>query len=88
METAAAVWHIIGDKTVLINAAIKIMAECDCMPGENHAIADDAGFIAGYHPIAVDEETLRRIGAEHFDKAHPDLPWKRQFAYAGEIGFC
>ena len=87
VETAAAVWKIIAGKTVLINAAIKIMAECDCMPGENHVIADDAGFIAGYNPIAVDEETLHLIGAEHFDKAHPDLPWQRQFEYAREIGF-
>jgi len=26
-------------------------------------------------------------GPEIFEKAHPGLPWQRQFSYAREIGF-
>jgi uncharacterized Fe-S center protein len=39
------------------------------------------------HPVAVDEASIRRIGAEPFERAHAHVPWQRQFTYASEIGF-
>lgn len=87
VETAAAIWRLIGPKTVIINALIRIVTECDCLPGSHPVIAEDAGFIAGRHPVSVDEASIQRIGAEPFDRAHAHIPWRRQFDYAREIGF-
>jgi hypothetical protein len=87
VETAAAIWRVIGPKTVIVNALIRIVTECDCLPGNHPVIAEDAGFIAGSHPVAVDQASIRRIGAEPFDRAHARIPWQRQFDYAREIGF-
>jgi uncharacterized Fe-S center protein len=87
VETAAAIWREIGAKTVIVNALIRVVAECDCMPGNHPVIAPDSGFIAGRHPVAVDEESIRLIGAKPFDRAHKHIPWQRQFSYAREIGF-
>ena len=87
VETAAAIWRVIGPKTVIVNALIRIVTECDCLPGNHPVIAEDAGFIAGSHPVSVDEASINRIGAEPFDRAHAHIPWQRQFAYAREIGF-
>jgi uncharacterized protein len=87
VETAAALWNRIGHRSVIINALLKITAECDCMPGRNQMIADDYGFIAGTHPVAVDEASVRQVGAETLERAHRGLGWQRQFAYAREIGF-
>jgi hypothetical protein len=87
IETAAAVWKIIQNKTIIINALIDVVAECDCMPGSHHKIAEDKGFIGSYHPILADMESVKLIGAASIDNAHPNIPWKRQFEYAREIGF-
>ncbi|MFA5179728.1 MAG: DUF362 domain-containing protein [Syntrophales bacterium] len=86
VETAAAVWKMIAGKTILINACIKITAECDCWPGHNPVIAPDYGFIGGYHPLSVDAASLERVGKAPFEKTHPQVNWERQFAYAREIG--
>lgn len=88
VETAAAVWRVIGAKTVVVNALIRIVTECDCMPGSHPTIAEDAGFIAGSHPVSVDEASIGRIGPAPFDRTHPGIPWQRQFSYAREIGFA
>ncbi len=87
VETAAALWKEIGKKSLVINALLNITAECDCLEGNHPVIADDYGFIGGYHPLTVDEVSLRQIGAKPFDCAHPGLPWPRQFEFAREIGF-
>jgi uncharacterized Fe-S center protein len=87
VETAAAIWREIGSKTVIINALLRVVAECDCMPGNHRVIAPDSGFIIGRHPVTVDEASIRLIGAKPFDSAHKNIPWKRQFTYAREIGF-
>lgn len=87
IETAAAIWRLIGPKTVIVNALIRIVTECDCLPGNHPVIAEDSGFIGGIHPVVVDEASIRRIGAEPFDRAHAHVPWQRQFTYAREIGF-
>ena len=87
VETAAAVWKIIQDKSVVINALLNITEECDCLPGKNHTIGKDMGFIGGYHPVQVDEESLKMTGTDIFEKTHPGIPWQRQFSYAKEIGF-
>lgn len=87
VETAAALWNEIGGRTLIINALLNITAECDCLEGRHPVIAKDYGFIGGRHPLPVDEASLRRIGAEPFDRAHPGLPWSRQFEFAREIGF-
>ena len=88
VETAAAIWREIGGKALIVNALLKITSECDCMEGNHPVIADDYGFIAGRHPVAVDEASLRQLGSEPFDHAHPGLPWRRQFEFAREIGFA
>jgi uncharacterized protein len=87
VETAAAVWKRIGGTSLVINAAIDVTTECDCFPGDNPIIAEDAGFLGGYHPVAVDAASLGRSGRNHFESAHPDVPMQRQFDYAREIGF-
>ena len=74
VETAAALWKEIGKKTLIINALLNITAECDCLEGNHPVIATDYGFIGGSHPLTVDEASLRQIGAEPFDRAHPGLP--------------
>lgn len=87
VETAAAVWKQISDKTLVINAAIDVTTECDCFPGDNPIIAADTGFLGGYHPVAVDAESLARSGRTPFESAHPHVPLQKQFDYAREIGF-
>ena len=80
IETVAAVWREIEECTVLINAMLNMTTECDCWPGKNQVIHPDHGFVGAYHPIRI-------VGEETFNSAHPDIPWKRQFSYAREIGF-
>ncbi len=87
VETAAAVWRLIGGKSLVVNALLKITSECDCMPGTHPSIADDVGFLGGAHPVTVDAESIRLTGEAPFDQAHPNVPWRRQFEYAGKIGF-
>jgi uncharacterized Fe-S center protein len=87
VETAAALWNEIGGRSLVINALLNITAECDCLEGKHQVIAKDYGFICGNHPLSVDEASLRQVGAEPFDRAHPGLPWPRQFEFAREIGF-
>ncbi len=87
VETAAAVWKCISNKTLLINALLKITADCDCMPGHSPEIAHDSGFLGGYHPVNLDRKSIKLIGENIFNRAHPSVPWKRQFEYAREIGF-
>jgi uncharacterized protein len=87
VETAAAIWKVIKNKTVVINALIDVVAECDCLPGNHPRIAEDIGFLSAYHPVLADAESISLIGAAPIDQAHPHIPWKRQFEYAKEIGF-
>ena len=87
VETAAAVWRRIAEKTILINALVKITADCDCLPGKAEIIAPDHGFIGGYHPVTVDQASLRHLGEEIITRTHPHVPWQRQFSFAREIGF-
>jgi uncharacterized Fe-S center protein len=87
VETAAAVWRKIIGRTILINALLNIASECDCLPGHHPMIAADAGFIGGYNPVTVDEESVRRVGEERFDNTHPQAGWRRQLIYSREIGF-
>ncbi|MDO8722186.1 MAG: DUF362 domain-containing protein [Syntrophales bacterium] len=87
VETAAAVWKLIKGRTLLISALLNITTDCDCLSGENPVISPDVGFIGGCHPVTVDAESLRIVGGEVFDKAHPHIPWQRQFTYARETGF-
>jgi uncharacterized Fe-S center protein len=87
VETAAAVWKRIAGRTLLVNALIKITADCDCIPGDNPVIARDVGLLGGYDPVTLDRASLHHIGEEVFRLAHPGVPWDRQFEYADEIGF-
>ncbi len=87
VETAAAVWKIIGKKTVLITALLNIVKDCDCLPGNHRTIAQDKGFIGAYHPVTADEAAIKIVGETVINDAHPEIPWKRQFTYAREIGF-
>lgn len=87
VETAAAVWKKISDRTVLINALLRITADCDCLPGRNPIIAPDKGFIGGYHPADVDAASIMRVGVKAIDHTHPHVPWRHQFDYCREIDF-
>ena len=87
VETAAAVWRAIAGRTVLINALIRISAECDCLPGKAEIIAADLGFTGGADPVALDADSVSRVGAEVIARAHPALNWQVQFAHARAIGF-
>jgi len=84
---AAAVWKKIQGKAIIINALLNITVECDCLSGKHPIISPDYGFIGGYHPGEVDAESLKMTGPDIFEKAHPGIPWQRQFSYAREIGF-
>jgi len=37
--------------------------------------------------VNVDAESLKLIGTEPFEKAHPNIPWQRQFEYARKLDF-
>jgi len=87
VETAAALWRRISKRTILVNALINITAECDCLPGKKEIISADIGFIGGYDPVSIDAESIEYIGEEIITRAHPHVPWKRQLAFAEEIGF-
>lgn len=87
VETAAAVWRKIGERTVLVNALLGITTDCDCWPGPNPVIAGDRGFLGGTHPVELDRMSLERIGEETFRRAHRGVPWERQFTFARDIGF-
>jgi uncharacterized Fe-S center protein len=86
VETAASVWKRIGPQSIVINALIQIVSECDCMAGNHPPLSGDYGFVGGYNPAVVDEESMNIVGADKFDAAHPGIPWRRQFSYAREIG--
>ena len=49
-------------------------------------MASDSGF-GGIHSVSVDAESLDHVGADVFTKAHPNVPWQRQFEHAQEMGF-
>ena len=87
VETAAAVWNVINQKTVLVTALLNIVADCDCLTGNHPVISEDRGFIGAYHPVTADQEAIKMVGEEIIERAHPNIPWKRQFTYAREIGF-
>lgn len=87
VETAAALWRRIRKRTILVNALVNITAECDCLPGKEEIISPDIGFIGGYDPVSIDAESIDHIGEEFITRAHPYVPWKRQFTYAEEIGW-
>ncbi len=87
VETAAAVWNIIHDRTLLITAAINITKECDCMSGENPRVYQDVGFLGGYNPVILDRATIDKVGEQAIEKAHSNLPWRKQFTFATQIGF-
>jgi hypothetical protein len=87
IETAAAVWKLINDKTIFINALLNITADCDCLSGENPVIYNDMGFVTGKHPVDADWESIKLVGPEPFEKAHPHVPWQAQFDHAKKIGF-
>jgi uncharacterized protein len=87
VETAAAVWKKIQGKTIVINALLNIVEECDCLPGKNAVIGPDYGFIGGFNPVEVDAESLKMTGSDIFEKVHPGVPWRCQFSYARNIGF-
>jgi len=87
VETAAAVWSRIGKKTVLINALVRISADCDCLPGKAQIISPDRGFIGGYHPVSIDHASLQRLGEGLITRTHQHVPWQRQLEFAREIGF-
>lgn len=87
VETAAAVWKKIKDKSIAVNALINIVADCDCLPGPHPSVSPDLGFAGGKDPVELDAASLRIIGPERFERVHPDIPWRRQFSYAREIGF-
>ncbi len=74
VETAAAIWKRIEGKSLFVNALLNITVECDCMPGENPVIAPDLGFVGGYHPVAVDAESLKRVGRNLLKKSTPTSP--------------
>jgi len=87
VETAAALWKQIGDRSILINALLNITPNCDCMPGTEEVLMPDIGFIGGYHPVTIDHESLREIGEDLITTIHPHVPWQRQFEFAKEVGF-
>lgn len=87
VETAAAIWKVIRHKTVVVNALIDIVTECDCLPGRHPRISEDRGFLSAYHPVSADAESIKIVGSDSIDQAHPHIPWQRQFEYAQEIGF-
>jgi uncharacterized Fe-S center protein len=64
-----------------------VTTDCDCLPGKNPVIAPDAGYVGGYHPVEVDAGSLNIVGRNIISKAHPGIPWQRQFSYTGELGF-
>jgi hypothetical protein len=45
------------------------------------------GFLVGGHPLEIVRESVARVGEDIITRAHPNLPWPRQFTYASEIGF-
>jgi len=87
VETAAAVWKSIQGRAVFVTALLNIVKDCDCLPGNHNTIIEDKGFIGAYHPVIADKEAIEIVGADVIDSIHKDIPWRRQFTYAQEIGF-
>lgn len=85
VETAMAVWKIIGKRALLINAAIKITSECDCMTTESPIIHDDIGFLGGYDPVAIDYVSASLI-ARSIDEIYERIPWRWGLKHAEKIG--
>ena len=55
--------------------------------GKAEIIAADLGFAGGADPVALDADSVARVGAEVIARAHPALNWQVQFAHARAIGF-
>ena len=87
IETAAALWKRISERTIFVNALLNITPNCDCLPGKEEVMLPDIGFIGGYHPVTIDRESLREIGENLITTTHSHVPWHRQFEFAKEIGF-
>jgi len=83
---AAVTRTIIKEGTLLFNALLNITVACDCLPGEAQVMASDSGF-GGIHSVSVDAESLDHVEADVCTKAHPNVPWQRQFEHAQEMGF-
>jgi uncharacterized Fe-S center protein len=87
VETAAALWKRIAERTIFINALINITPNCDCLPGKEEVMVPDMGFIGGYHPVSIDYESLQQVGEKLITATHSNAPWQRQFDFARETGF-
>jgi uncharacterized Fe-S center protein len=89
VEYAAAVLKNVP-RSLHINFATKITAECDCIAKDDPRIMDDIGIFISDDPVAVDQAcydaAVKSAGKDPFKVYHPHCDGGRQLMYAERLG--
>jgi uncharacterized Fe-S center protein len=77
-------------RSLHINFATKITAECDCIAKDDPRITDDIGIFISEDPVALDQAcfdaVVKQAGKDPFKEYHPHCDGNRQLMYAERLG--
>ncbi|HEX2957969.1 MAG TPA: DUF362 domain-containing protein [Chitinispirillaceae bacterium] len=77
-------------RSLHINFATKITAECDCIAKDDPRITDDIGIFISEDPVALDQAcfdaVIKQAGKDLFKEYHPHCDGNRQLMYAERLG--
>jgi uncharacterized Fe-S center protein len=77
-------------RSLHINFATKITAECDCIAKDDPRITDDIGIFISDDPVALDQAcfdaVVKQAGKDPFKEYHPHCDGNRQLMYAERLG--
>ncbi len=89
VEYASAVLQNVP-RSLHINFATKITAECDCIAKDDPRITDDIGIFISEDPVALDQAcfdaVVKQAGKDLFKEYHPHCDGNRQLMYAERLG--
>ncbi|MBN1603934.1 MAG: DUF362 domain-containing protein [Chitinispirillaceae bacterium] len=89
VEYAAAVLGNVP-RSLHVNFAIKITAECDCIAKDDPRITEDIGIFLTTDPVAADQACydaiVKQAGMDPFKIFHPHSDGNRQLMYAERLG--
>jgi uncharacterized Fe-S center protein len=77
-------------RSLHINFATRITAECDCIAKDDPRITDDIGIFISEDPVALDQAcfdaVVKQAGKDPFKEYHPHCDGNRQLMYAEKLG--
>lgn len=82
---------VLKDKrAIFINFVMDVSPDCDCWHVNRPPVSPDIGILASSDPVAIDQACMDLIlkitQQDPFLKAHPNVLWETQLAYAERIG--